>query len=239
MGRNEKLHEELCKKMQEASEQYVRQTYEAPEIDPQLFGRIKQRQKRNTHKKVLRIAALFTVVLLGGISLSVWFNADGAYGGKRLIGKYVHLLSSSSIHEEVDEEGNRSEVMEIDNFENMKEAEDLIETLYVPKYIPEGYSFISLKVTKNADEEMYTYTYKNSTQGSLYIDYNFDNFDKDIMIDGEPYTSPRTGEKLYIKKIEETDEYTVVKVADRFECVINGIGDIEEGIRIMENLEKY
>lgn len=85
----------------------------------------------------------------------------------------------------------------------------------------------------------YEYTYEDKSETPLYICFVFNPAQKDILLSGYPYHSPRTGEKMYINEIEETDEFAVTRVTEEYECIVSGFGNKNVGIRIMENLREF
>ena len=111
--------------------------------------------------------------------------------------------------------------------------------IYVPEFIPDEYQFKQFVIEKGSELVRYEYTYEGKREMPLYICFTFNSMQKDIMLSGYHYHSPRTGEKMYINEIKGTNEYTVTRVTDKYECMINGIGSKNIGIRIMENLREF
>ena len=104
---NDKIHQEFCRKMQEANEQYVRMNFTVPDMGEELRQKIRQKERRIRYKRIGRLAAMFTIVLLTGMSFGIWMNADGVYGGKQFSQKVIRLISPLEIHTTVDEAGNQ------------------------------------------------------------------------------------------------------------------------------------
>lgn len=236
---NDKIHQEFCRKMQETNEQYVRANFTAPEIGQELRQKIRQIERRMRYKRAGRFAAMFTIVLLTGMSFGIWMNADGVYGGKQFSQKVIRLISPLEIYTTVDEDGNRRQTAIVTDWDDLQNAAELCGKLYIPEYIPDGYYFYQLKICKGEDSVQYEYTYEDSEKTPLYIEFNLDSSDKNILIAGQPYRSPRTGEQMYINEIQETNEFSVVKVTDEYECIINGFGSKNVGVRVMENLREF
>lgn len=233
------IHEELCKRMQEASELYVRKHYQPPELDKELKDRFIQAARKQRYTRIMRIAAMFMVLLMGSVSMGVWMNADGVYGGKRVTQKLVHFFDPLEIQETTDEDGNVTQELKINQFDNIHNALVFFDRIYVPEFIPDEYQFKQFVIEKGSELVRYEYTYEGKREMPLYICFTFNSMQKDIMLSGYPYHSPRTGEKMYINEIKGTNEYTVTRVTDKYECMINGIGSKNIGIRIMENLREF
>lgn len=232
------IHEELCKRMQEASELYVREHYQPPELDKELMERLIQAARRQRYKRIVRVATMFMVLLMGSMSMGVWMNADGVYGGKRVTQKVIRFFEPLEIQEKIDEEGNITQELKIDKFENVPDALDFFDKIYVPEFVPAEYQFKQLVIEKRTEFVQYEYTYEDKNETPLYICFIFQLVQMDTMISGDTYRSPRTGEELHINEIEETDEFTVTRATDEYDCIVSGYGSKNVGIRIMENLRK-
>lgn len=233
---NNSIHEELCKRMQEASELYVREHYQPPELDKDLKDRLIQAARRQYYKRIMRIAAMFMVFLMGSVSVGVWMNADGVYGGKRVTQKLIYFFDPLEVQEKTDEDGNVTQELKIHDFESISDALDFFDKLYVPEFIPAEYQFKQLVIEKGMELVRYEYTYEDKKETPLYICFVFNSIEQDILLSGYRYHSPRTGEEMYINEIEETNEFVVTRVTDKYECVVNGFGSKNVGVRIMENL---
>lgn len=234
----DKTHQEFCRKMQEANEQYVRMNFALPEMGEELRRKIRQNGRRIRYKRMGRFAAMLTMTLFTGICFGIWMNADSTYGGKQFSQKVVSLISPLDIHKEIDEAGNEWQTTTITSLDDLEDAAEFCGELYIPEYIPDGYHFRQLKIDKGTDFVQYEYTYENSEKLPIYIGFNFDSFDKSILVTGELYHSPRTGEEMYVNEIEETNEFTVTRITDEYECMVSGLGSKNIGVRIMENLRK-
>lgn len=233
---NNNIHEELCKRMQEASELYVREHYQPPELDKELKDRLIQAARRQRYKRIMRIVTMLMVFLMGSVSVGVWMNAEGVYGGKRVTQKLVHFFVPLEIQEKTDEDGNVTQELKINQFDNIHNALDFFDKIYVPEFIPVEYQFKQLVIEKGVGLVRYEYMYEDKSEIPLYICFVFNPAQKDILLSGHPYHSPRTGEKMYINEIEETNEFAVTRVTDEYECMVSGFGNKNVGIRIMENL---
>lgn len=223
--------------MQEAGELYVREHYKAPELDADLLKKFKQKRKKNIYKRTMQIAALFMVIIVGGVSIGIWTNADGAYGGKKFIRKYVNVFSPLDIEQEVIEDGRLVETAVITDEKKIKDAQDFAEQLYMLEYIPDGYSFVSLKISKDDDFIGQDYLYrKGKKEFMVSANINKSGVDANLTVSGKVHKSPVTGEEMYVDTYEG-GEYSVARIGDDVDCFVGGTGDVEEGIKILENFK--
>ena len=81
------IHSELCRKMQIAKDAYCRNTYAAPEIN---IDRLVKYKRKQSVKKVSRIAAVFLVFIITSVFFAQEFFSDNGYG------KYIVQKSVSS-----------------------------------------------------------------------------------------------------------------------------------------------
>lgn len=223
--------------IQEASELYVREHYKAPELDPALLKKIKKSRKKSVYKRIVQIAAIFMVVAVG-VSAGIWANADGAYGGKKIINKWVNIISPLDIEQKTAEDGSILETVTITDEKKIEDAGDFAEQLYMPEYIPSGYSFETLKIEKDADYIYQDYQYKKGKEYlTVSANINRTGVDTGLTVTGELYKSPVTGDDLYVAAYEG-DEYSVARIGDKVDCLVGGIGDIKEGIKVMEGFKE-
>ena len=57
--------------------------FTVPDMGEELRQKIRQKERRIRYKRIGRLAAMFAIVLLTGMSFGIWMNADGVYGGKQ------------------------------------------------------------------------------------------------------------------------------------------------------------
>ena len=79
------IHNELCCKMQSAKDTYCRNTYTAPEIN---IDRLVKYKRKQTIKKVGRVAAVFLVFIITSVFFAQEFFSDNGYG-KYIVQKSV------------------------------------------------------------------------------------------------------------------------------------------------------
>ena len=231
------ISREFNKAMQEASELYVRKYYKAPDMDPELLKAIKRKLHRNVYRRMVKIAAIFMVIIIGGVSVGIWTNADGAYGGERFISKCVSVLSPLDVKQETMEDGGLMETVTITDEKKIETAQSFAEYLYVPGYIPKGHTFERLKIYKDEDFITQEYTYrKNKEKLVISADINRTGVDTDTMVRGKLYKSPVTGEKMYVATYEK-GEYSVARITDDANCYIGGTGNVKEGVKVMEHFK--
>lgn len=234
-----KIDHEFSQMMQKASLTYQEECLKDNEIDRDFISNQIKYKKRQHMKRILTSAAAVVLVLVTGITVNVWCQADGVYGGKRFVDKCVTLISPLNYDEEVNEDGQVTTVVSINKEEHLDAAEEFFDALKIAKYIPKGYSFEQLTIweyTEPAVEYIYT-DGENPLVIAFY--YSDGNEDEDIVITGELYRSVASGKKMYINENTATNEYTVIEITKNYECIVMGNGELEEGIRVMESIGDY
>ena len=238
-GEKKKIDYEFSQMMQDASLLYQEQCLKENEIDKAFISaQIKARKKQKV-KRLLTSAAAVVLILVTGITVNVWLQTDGVYGGKQFIKKCVTLISPLDYEEEINEDGNVSTTVSITNEEHLDAAKEYFEPLRIPKYIPDGYVFQQLTIREDSTMTTVEYIYNNGDT-PLLIAFMYSEIDEEeeIVVTGDVYQSPVSGKKLYVSENPSTQEYSVIEITKTYECVVSGIGELEEGIRIMESIEK-
>ena len=224
--------------MQEASFLYEQENLKCGDVDEVFIRQLLKRKKQANIKKALRSVAVITLVLITGVSVSVWTQVDGVYGGKQFVEKCISLISPINSEEEINEDGDVTNVITITDEADLSLAKRTFEKLKHATYIPEGYVFDSLKIQKGTDFETVEYRYVKGEQ-SLLIVFQYEEEMSEIMVVGEIYKSPQSGKQFYIDEIEETKEYSIIDVTETYECIVMGIGDKQEGIKVIESIDNF
>ena len=234
-----KIEHEFSQMMQKASLTYQEECLKDNEIDREFISNQIKYKKRKSMKRIFTSAAAVVLILVTGITVNVWCQADGVYGGKRFVDKCVTLISPLNYDEEVNEDGQVTTVVSIDKEELLDAAEEYFGALKIAKYIPDGYTFEQLTIWSYSEPVVeYIYTDgKNPLVIAFY--YSDGNVDEDIVIIGEQYRSIVSGKNLYVNENTAANEYTVMEIAKNYECIVTGNGELEEGIRVMESIGDY
>lgn len=234
-----KIDYEFSQMMQKASLTYQKECLKDNEIDRAFISNQIKHKKRQSMKRIFTSVAAVILILVTGITVNVWCQTDGAYGGKRFVDKCVTLISPLNYDEEVNEDGQITTVVSINKEEHLDAAEEYFGVLKIAKYIPEGYTFQQLTIWSYSQPVVeYIYTDgKNPLVITFY--YSDGNEEEDIVITGELYRSVASGKKMYINENTVTNEYTVIEITKNYECIVTGNGELEEGIRVMESIGDY
>lgn len=241
MRKNEAImHDEFNIKMQQARLLYVKQNYNVPELDMEKLEHVYKTSRKRNSRHVMRMAAMLAIVLLCGMSIGVWISGDGAYGGQNIINKCLNVIAPENSEILISDDMDISEVAIED--ESLVDTElNKLADAHKPGYVPEGYTFEQMKVQDidDLDETFIQYCYKKG-EIPLFISFYYYRYEnQDITVVGKLYKSPVTGQNMYIDEIEDTGEYTVIAVFDSYDCHVTGIGSVEEGIKVMENIYQY
>ena len=131
------IHSELCRKMQIAKDTYCRNTYAAPEID---IDRLVKYKRKQTVKKVSRIAAVFLLFIITSVFFAQEFFSDNSYG-KYIVQKSVSSMSPLDITTERLGNGELLSNVRIDDEVQLDKFNEFIGRELVFEYMPEGYEF--------------------------------------------------------------------------------------------------
>lgn len=71
------IHNELCRVVRDAKEEYYREVYDAPELD---INKLVKSKRKRTIKRMGQIAAVFLVFVISSVFFSQEFLADNGYG---------------------------------------------------------------------------------------------------------------------------------------------------------------
>lgn len=117
--------------------------------------------KTRKGKKLIPLVLAILLICLFSIGTFL-FESNETYADKGIL----HRIYKSILGIDMDEQDNNSErksiSVEITSMDDIKEARDLCENLYIPKYMPTGYKLKRLIVEKFSDTEISAkYTFEN------------------------------------------------------------------------------
>lgn len=231
------LDKSLSEALTDASMLYLQEELENSREDEIFVRMLKKRKRKKMLSRCTRTITVVVLVLFTGVSISIWSQADGVYGGKRFIRKCVNVISPISIEEEISDTGEITVVTTVTDEEDIKKAKDVFDKLKIAGYIPKGYTFD--KLTIRADEIITSVEYIYSKGDYvLVISFEYGAEDADIMVVGEEYVSPDTGQTMYVEENRDTNEYSVIEICETYNCIIMGRGTGEEGIKIIESIKE-
>ena len=239
----EEVHELLAEAVQDAFTDDAAGPYQSPEIDYSFMDE----EPVTKHKTIIRmsrfskIAAIVIIVLLGMNVVLLATGSGESYSEKGLLHRIyegargIFTDEDESQYVEIDETGKTYTITDVNQLD---EAKEIWPDLYVPEYIPFGFTLEKLKIQKEVS-------------GDYSAEYQFICGDNDILLfitcvaDNGKFKSSSSGQI-----IELTDRIINVywDVAyEKYVCdvyfdgiVVNISGNIEEKeiIKIAENLRK-
>ena len=225
------IHRELCNKMQSAKDAYCRNEYTAPEVD---IDRLIKYKRKQTVKKVSRIAAVFLIFIITSVFFAQEFFSDNGYG-KYIVQKSVSSMSPLDVKTERINNGELLSIVYIDNEIQLDEFNKFMGRKLVLGYMPEEYEFKCCNGHKANDYFTVLYQYE---AGDLYMDIDVEDIDYDgkVYINGELVKTLDNGDKIYGENPDK-GTYTVTRIInDDIFVVIDGDGSYEDAMRVAENL---
>lgn len=226
------IHNEFCRVVQNAKEEYYREVYDAPELD--INKLIKSKRKR-TIKRIGQIAAIFLLFVISSVSFAQEFLSDNGYG-KYIVQKSVSSISHLDIKTERLSNGEPLSVVYIDDESQLNEFNKFMGRRLVLNYMPEEYSFKCCNGHKASNFFTVLYQYE---AGDLYMDVYVEDIDHNVKthIKGELIKTMDNGDKIYGEKLDKRT-YVVTRVINNdIFIVIDGDGDYNEAIKVAENVE--
>ena len=225
------IHSELCNKMQSAKDTYCRNTCTAPEID--IDRMIKYKRKQSV-KKVSRIAAVFLVFIITSVFFAQEFFSDNGYG-KYIVQKSVSSMSPLDITTERLDSGETFSIVYVDDEMQLDKFNEFMGREMVIGYMPEGYEFKCGEGHKTNRYYIVLYEYKSK---NAYMNVGAEDIDYDgkVHIRGELVKTLDNGDKIYGEKLDK-GTYTVTRIInDDIIVVIDGDGSYEEAMKVVENV---
>lgn len=226
------IHNEFCRVVQNAKEEYYREVYDAPELD--INKLVKSRRKR-TIKRIGQIAAVFLVFVISSVFFAQEFLSDTGYG-KYIVQKSVSSLSPLDIKTERLGNGEPLSVVYIDDESQLNEFNKFMGREVVLNYMPEEYSFKCCNGHKASDFFTVLYRYEAD---NLYMDIDVEDIDYNVKthIRGKLIKTMQNGDKIYGENPDK-GTYTVTRIInDDIFIIIDGDGDYNEAIKVAENVE--
>ena len=226
------IHNEFCRVVQNAKEEYYREVYDAPELD--INKLIKSKRKR-TIKRIGQIAAIFLLFVISSVFFAQEFLSDNGYG-KYIVQKSVSSLSTLNVKTERLGNGDVLSSVYVDDELQLDEFNKFMGRELVLNYMPEEYSFKCCNGHKASDFFTVLYRYEAD---NLYMDIDVEDIDYNakVHIRGELIKTLDNSDKIYGEN-PAGGTYTVTKVINNdIFIVIDGDGDYNEAIKVAENAE--
>ena len=226
------IHNEFCRAVQNAKEEYYREVYDAPELD---INKLVKSKRKGMIKRIGQIAAVFLVFVISSVFFAQEFLADNGYG-KYIVQKSVSSMSPLDIKTERLSSGEPLSVVHVENEDQLEEFNKFMGRRLVLNYMPDGYSFKYCLGHKANNFFTVLYQYK---AGNLYMDIDVEDIDHNVKthIRGKLIKTMRNGDKIYGENPDK-GTYTVTRIINNdIFIVIDGDGDYNEAIEVAENVE--
>ena len=137
------IHNEFCRAVQNAKEEYYREVYDALELD---INKLVKSKRKRTIKRIGQIAAIFLLFVISSVFFAQEFLSDTGYG-KYIVQKSVSSMSPLDIKTERLSSGEPLSVVHAENEDQLEEFNKFMGRRLVLNYMPDGYSFKYYLVT--------------------------------------------------------------------------------------------
>ena len=226
------IHNEFCRAVQNAKEEYYREVYDAPELD---INKLVKSKRKRTIKRIGQTAAIFLLFVISSVFFAQEFLADTGYG-KYIVQKSVSSMSPLDIKTERLGNGETFSSVYIDDEVQLDAFNKFMNKRLVTGYMPEEYKFKCCEGHKT--KHYYTVLYQYES-GNSYMDiYVADiDYNSSVYINGELVKILDNGDKIYGERLDK-GTYTVTRIInDDIFIVIDGDSDYNEAIKVAENAE--
>ena len=226
------IHNELCRVVRDAKEEYYREVYDAPELD---INKLVKSKRKRIIKRMGQIAAIFLLFVISSVFFAQEFLADNGYG-KYIVQKSVSSMSPLDIKTERLGNGEPLSVVYIDDESQLNEFNKFMGREVVLNYMPDEYSFKCCNGHKASDFFTVLYRYEAD---NLYMDIDVEDIDYNMNehIRGRLIKKMDNGDKIYGEKLDKRT-YVVTRIINNdIFIIIDGDGDYNEAIKVAENAE--
>ena len=225
------IHNELCKAVQNAKEEYYREVYDAPELD---INKLVKSKRKRTIKRIGQTAAIFLLFVISSVFFAQEFLADNGYG-KYIVQKSVSSMSPLDIKTERLDDGETFSSVYVDDEVQLGEFNKFMDRELVLRYMPEEYEFKCGEGHKTKCYYIVLYKYKSK---NAYMNVGAEDIDYDMNehIRGELIKTMDNGDKIYGEKLDKRTYVVTRIINDDIFVIIDGDGSYEEAMKVVENV---
>lgn len=234
---NRDVNSEFCELLKKVTNQHEEYNFNYDESKEFVNRQLKKRKKEK-YRKYLKSVAMIAIILVTAVSISIWYEVDGVYGGKRFVDKCVNIISPIDYEEEVNEIGEITTTITVSEEQHLDAAAKRFEGLKIAKYIPDGYVFDTLTIRQGAIFTSVEYIYMRGEE-PLIIGFEYYKNSPEITVTGETYYSSNTGKTFYVDVFPEENQFSVIEINNQYDCMVMGTGDKDIGIRVIESIDDF
>lgn len=251
------IHKEFQKAMQESWEEYVIDPSqltdeEIPKPDLSFLDQLSEEDSakqdtslhfpasKKNHRRSRRfttVAAAVLAIFILSSAIGIFVNSEASYGIKSFVQNIRHLASENE--PEVNENG--AKTLSITDWDKINNGKKVVGTLYLPTYIPKGYTFQEANFSDasggRGDLVNTTYTY-SSEEKSLMLSIWKITSDTETSVIGELDQSPISGRDMYVDQNKERGEYVITYVEEDMGCSVIAPTSKYDAFKIIEGIEK-
>lgn len=154
--------EERREFFRQAEQQHFEKTYgEMPPLD-KSFMKAEKSNAKSSKRKRYSFIAVAAVAMISIVSVAQpLIGSNEAYGDKGILHRLYDSVMGIGTDEQDGNDRERESRVEIYDLDDIDEAKDLCENLYVPEYLPEGFELEKLVVERHSFGVDADYTFKN------------------------------------------------------------------------------
>lgn len=201
-------------------------------------------RKQGKHSLTLKIASLTLAFLITSSVMAVFMSDNSVSEAARNRMTEIRWSSDDDVQVISEDMGNgetrETMVMYIDDSGDLEKAKKFLPELYLPSYMPEGYEFASLEISRS-DEFNYitSLVYTNKKNESLVISQSYDNDfvnSKNVIQDVDEAVECDKGE-CYLTYYEDIGLTTGTVFLQEEVLIVSGTEEYDEIVMIINSLE--
>lgn len=201
-------------------------------------------RKRGKQSLTLKIASLTLAFLITSSVMAVFMSDNSVSEAARNRMTEIRWSSDDDVQVISEDMGNgetrETMVMYIDDSRDLDKAKKFLPELYLPSYMPEGYEFASLEISRS-DEFNYitSLVYVNKKNESLVISQSYDNDfvnSKNVIQDVDEAVECDKGE-CYLTYYEDIGLTTGTVFLQEEVLIVSGTEEYDEIVMIINSLE--
>lgn len=252
------IHEEFRRAMQEAWEEAVIDTSdlkdedipapdlsfldhlskeEPPERGIELPTLAVGKKHRKLGGRFTKVAAAVLAICLISSAMGIFVNSEASYGIRSFVQNIRHLALENE--PEITETG--AEYLPVTDWGEIKSGKKVVGTLYIPEYIPKGYTFQKAEfadASGGRKEMLNTSYYYRSGDKLIDVTITRVTSGNETSVLGELEQSPISGRDMYVALDEERKEYVITCVEQGMTFFVSAPVSKYEAFKIIEGIKK-
>lgn len=234
------VHRRLAEHMQEAFKEAAHHDCNDVDVDFSFLTEVTKGERRpRRFVRVAAVAAGLVIVLLGA-NLFILVNDEAdSYGDKGILHRIQQGIYGIFTDEEEVAENDVKETLSISEEADLDVALEFLPELYLPGYVPAGYSFESLTIDEYFSGSFFAeYVLTGGEDREITIGLEYAEGDVEYASPGDGRFIEREDRKIYVAEDQVFGEVDVSVYLEDCLITISNAGDEETGILMADGMKK-